>query len=389
MGERLPGQQRGPGGGAARPVGGRHQLPARRLDAGEPDGPAGRAQPGGLRGHQDLPGNRGVEGGGPAVVAGADRGDAVELETGRGGAVVRGQPAPGAGLGGDAVDPGGHLGGRAGGVHQAVCGRELRRVGGFAALGRRRRGAGRQAVEHVDHERTAALGEVGEHGPGGLVGRDGAGEPGEDGAGVQALFELEHVGGDLGLPGHHGALDGGGAAVGRQRGEVQVEPAVAGGLQGLGGHERPVGDDDGHVCLERPDRLEGIGALGSAESVGLEHGQAGLLGHDRDRRRGQHPPAPDRGVRPGEHADDLVGRVEQGAQHGHGGLGRAGVEHAQGRRGGHRAAPVPAAGAAGAPKTELTAAARSAPMRRAARSTSPARMRRRASRRSSPSRRST
>ncbi|KFC51822.1 hypothetical protein GY12_18190 [Micrococcus luteus] len=110
---------------------------------------------------------------------------------------------------------------------------------GFAALGRGRRGAVRQAVEHVDHERAAALGEVGEHGPGGLVGRDGAGEPGEDGSGVQALFELEHVGGDLGLPGHHSALDGGGAAVGRQRGEVQVEPAVARDLQGLGGHDAP------------------------------------------------------------------------------------------------------------------------------------------------------
>ena len=320
------------GGQSAQPVGRGHLLLARRLHAAQADCTPMGAQPGGPAGRDDGPGGGVGEVRGPAVGALGHGQHPGELEAGGGGVVVAvggHEPAPRPRLGGDPVDPGGHGVHVLAGVHEAIGGGELGGVRGLTLLRDGDGGAGGEVGQDLQHERSAALGEVGQDLPRGLPRVHRTVEAAEDGPGVQALLEPEDVRADGAHPVHQGPLHGGGAAVGGQAGEVQVEPAVRRDLQGVRGHERPVGHDDGHVRGEGAHLVEDGGPGLTAQAVGLEDGHPGRLGGAGHRGRGEHPLAAHGRVGAGEHADDLVLGAQQRVQHGHRGLGGAGVEHAQ------------------------------------------------------------
>ena len=104
-------------------------------------------------------------------------------------------------------------------------------------------------------------------------------EAAQNGAGVHALIDPEHAHSAAVESVDEGALDGCGTAVGRQQGEVEVEPAEAGGGQGGGSGDGAVGHD-GHgvdlLLLESGDDL-------SAQSLGFDHVEAQLHGAGLDR----------------------------------------------------------------------------------------------------------
>ena len=128
----------------------------------------------------------------------------------------------------------------------------------------------------------------------------------------------------------HGGLHRRGTPPRGQQREVQVDPAVPGHVQRGPRDERAVGDDRAAVGGERAQRVE---ELRVGRPPRGEHREPGLVGQRPDRRPDHPPPAPGGGVRPGQHGDDLVPGVQQGAQRRDGRLGRAGEQQAQPRAG--------------------------------------------------------
>ena len=142
----------------------------------------------------------------------------------------------------------------------------------------------------------------------------GLGEGPEDRTGVQPLLQTEGDGAGDVVAGDDGALHGGGAAPGRQQGEVQVYPAVAGNSEGRAGNQAAVGDD-------RRDVRCGGGNAGGDPGIdfgGVDDLDAELGGPGGHGRRRQDAFASQRRVRAGEDSDDVEPGVDKGVQGRHG-----------------------------------------------------------------------
>ncbi len=102
---------------------------------------------------------------------------------------------------------------------------------------------------------------------------------------------------------------------------MQVDPAVAGDVEGALGEDGPVGDDRAAVGVDLAQPgLE----VGVARPGGLEDLDAGLFGAFGDRAGDEPAAAAGRGVGPGDDGRDLVPPGgDQGVQGGYGDLGGA------------------------------------------------------------------
>ncbi len=115
-------------------------------------------------------------------------------------------------------------------------------------------------------------------------------------------------------PAMSGALHGRRTAPGRKQGEVQVDPAVPGQLEGRARNQPAVGDDGGHVGRGSRDP----GGHRGVDLGGVDDLDAELRGPDGHRRRREHALAAQRGVRPGQDSDDVEAGCDEGVQRGHG-----------------------------------------------------------------------
>ena len=176
-----------------------------------------------------------------------------------------------------------------------------------------------------------AVGQPLQQRPGGVVRANAFGQRPEDRAGVQAFFQQEGDGAGDVVAGHNGPLYGGSAAPGGKEGEMQVDPAMRGNIQGGARNQSAIGHDGGHVRLGCGDlRRHGVVNAGGVDDVDAQLGGAGGNG-----RRRQHPFAPNRRVRTGQDRNDVKAGLDQGVQ------GRDGDGGSAGKKYPHAVAPPP------------------------------------------------
>src|SRR5699024_437336 len=250
---------------AAQIVGGRHPGFAEGLDLGDADPAVAAAQHRGPVPASQLPGLA-ADGG----IGG--RGESEQLRP----LPVEFHPGAGAGAGSaGTVDDG--LGG-GGEVEVGVGDGDFVRMGGLSGLRCCLRGARGEFVEGGYELFGSAVGVVVEGG--GDVGVvEWEFEAAQNGAGVHALIDPEYAHSAAVETVDEGALDGCGTAVGRQQGEVEVEPAEAGGGQGGGSGDGAVGHDGHGVDLLLPESGDDL----SAQSLGFDHVEAQFQGAGLDR----------------------------------------------------------------------------------------------------------
>ncbi|CAH0327348.1 hypothetical protein SRABI128_06014 [Microbacterium sp. Bi128] len=236
------------------------------------------------------------------------------------------QQGPGARLRRDAA---GTAADRQGGllpVEPAVFETEFRCQADVALLRERDGLAGVDGGQRLGQQDRAAVGEAFEQGPGGVGGVHGLGEGPEDRTGVQPLLQAEGDGTRDVVAGDDGALHGSCAAPGRQQGEVQVHPAVAGDSESRRGNQPAIGHDrrDVRCCGGNAGGDPGID-FGGVDDLNAELGGPG--GHGRRR---QDAFASQRCVRAGEDSDDVEPGGNKGVERRHRDSGGPGEENPHG-----------------------------------------------------------
>lgn len=105
---------------------------------------------------------------------------------------------------------------------------------------------------------------------------------------------------------------------------MQVDPAAGGHVEGDAWQQRAVGDDRAAVGADLAEPGQEVLVAGPGGLEDLDAGLLRALGH---RAGDELAAAPRRGVRPGDHGDDLVpAGGEQGVEGGNGDLGGAGED---------------------------------------------------------------
>ncbi len=157
------------------------------------------------------------------------------------------------------------------------------------------------------------MGQPLKEGTGGVLRQDCFGQGTEHRAGVQAFLEQEgDRAGDV-VAGDQGPLHGRRAAPGRQQGEMQVDPAMAGNVQGHPWDEPAIG----HNCCDVRGGSRYFCGHGVVDFRGMDDLDAQFRGAGSHGRRRQHAFASERRVRPGQDCDNVKTRRHQRIQGGH------------------------------------------------------------------------